>query len=215
MPSCARHPFARAVAACSRCDDAVCAECHVQARRRIFCLDCALAAAGVRTSGRSGRSAVQYRRRLNGIAPVAVPPAEIDLRDDRSRPASRPAPAAPTVTSRPEASAPPPAPTAPPPAPTARPRVAAAAPAPPPATAAPEPVPPSSPPTTTDPGRADGERRLRLLRRSVPEVTEEEAAADAAATAAWLAEATQTEVTRPPVRRPPTSKGLPTVDGPR
>lgn len=54
----------------------------MDARGRTWCIDCALAAAGVRTSGRSGRTAASHRRRLNSLTATALPIREVDLRRD-------------------------------------------------------------------------------------------------------------------------------------
>lgn len=86
MSGCVRHPFDRALTQCARCADRLCATCWVEARRRILCLDCALAAAGVRSSGRSGRSAAVSRRKLNESywdEPLVWD--EIDLREWKER----------------------------------------------------------------------------------------------------------------------------------
>lgn len=80
--SCTRHPFARVIARCVRCDDAVCRECHVEAKGRHLCLDCALALAGVRTSGRSAKAAAERRRQENrSPMPALDLPPVVDLRD--------------------------------------------------------------------------------------------------------------------------------------
>jgi hypothetical protein len=80
------HPFEAALTECARCADRLCATCWVEARRRILCVDCALAEAGVRTTGRSGKGAAQHRRKLNeslGHDPLQWD--EIDLREWKER----------------------------------------------------------------------------------------------------------------------------------
>ena len=86
MSGCVRHPFESALTQCARCADRLCASCWVEAKRKILCVDCALAMAGVKTSGRSGRSAASYRRKLNAITwdePLVWD--EIDLREWKER----------------------------------------------------------------------------------------------------------------------------------
>ena len=86
MSGCVRHPFEQALTQCARCADRLCASCWVEAKRKILCVDCALAMAGVKTSGRSGRSAASYRRKLNSITwdePLVWD--EIDLREWKER----------------------------------------------------------------------------------------------------------------------------------
>ena len=86
MSACVHHPFEAALTQCARCDDRLCATCWVEARRRILCVDCALAEGGVRTSGRSGRSAAQYRRKLNRSSETTpLVWDEIDLREWKER----------------------------------------------------------------------------------------------------------------------------------
>jgi hypothetical protein len=80
------HPFEAALTQCARCDDRLCATCWVEARRRILCVDCALAEAGVRTSGRSGKAAAQHRRKLNRAEDgTRLEWDEIDLREWKER----------------------------------------------------------------------------------------------------------------------------------
>lgn len=86
VSGCVRHPFDAALTQCARCADRLCATCWVEARRRILCVDCALAMAGVRSSGMSSRSAAIYRRKLNqasGADPLEWD--EIDLREWKER----------------------------------------------------------------------------------------------------------------------------------
>lgn len=86
MSGCVRHPFEPALTQCARCADRLCATCWVEARRRILCVDCALAMAGIRTSGMSSRSAATHRRKLNeasGTEPLEWD--EIDLREWKER----------------------------------------------------------------------------------------------------------------------------------
>lgn len=86
MSGCVHHPFESALTQCARCSDRLCATCWVEARRKVLCVDCALAMAGVRTSGRSGRGAATYRRKLNRTAfdqPLEWD--EIDLREWKER----------------------------------------------------------------------------------------------------------------------------------
>ena len=85
------HPFEAALTQCARCDDRLCATCWVEARRRILCVDCALAEGGVRTSGRSARSAAQHRRKLNRLDDTTrLEWDEIDLREWKERLATAP-----------------------------------------------------------------------------------------------------------------------------
>ncbi len=88
MSCCVHHPFEPALTQCARCDDRLCATCWVEARRRILCVDCALAEGGVRSTGRSGRSAAQYRRKLNRSAGARLEWDEIDLREWKERAAN-------------------------------------------------------------------------------------------------------------------------------
>ena len=81
MASCVRHPFEQAVDSCGRCSDSLCRDCRVEARRTTYCLDCALAAAGVKSSGRSAKTAATYRKRRNATVVVETTGEEIDLRD--------------------------------------------------------------------------------------------------------------------------------------
>ena len=86
VSGCVRHPFDSALTQCARCADRLCATCWVEAKRQILCVDCALAVAGVRSSGRSGRSAAKDRRRINESAfdgPLEWD--EIDLREWKER----------------------------------------------------------------------------------------------------------------------------------
>lgn len=83
--SCVHHPFEPALIQCSRCADRLCATCWVEARVGVLCFDCALSAAGVRSSGRSGRAAAAYRRRVNLTEADPLEWDEIDLREWRHR----------------------------------------------------------------------------------------------------------------------------------
>jgi hypothetical protein len=86
VSGCVRHPFESALTQCARCADRLCATCWVEARRKILCVDCALALAGVRSSGRSGKSAASYRRRLNESTEAGpLEWDEIDLREWKER----------------------------------------------------------------------------------------------------------------------------------
>jgi hypothetical protein len=86
VSGCVRHPFDPALTQCARCADRLCATCWVEARRTILCVDCALAMAGVRSTGRSGRTAAAHRRKLNKVfADQPLEWDEIDLREWRER----------------------------------------------------------------------------------------------------------------------------------
>jgi hypothetical protein len=86
VSGCVRHPFESALTQCARCADRLCATCWVEAKRTILCVDCALAVAGVRTSGRSARSAATFRRKLNeSTFDEPLEWDEIDLREWKER----------------------------------------------------------------------------------------------------------------------------------
>lgn len=86
MAGCVRHPFESALTQCARCADRLCATCWVEAKRTILCVDCALAVAGVRSSGRSARSAATQRRKVNeSTFDEPLEWDEIDLREWKDR----------------------------------------------------------------------------------------------------------------------------------
>ncbi len=86
MSGCVRHPFEAALTQCARCDDRLCATCWVEAKRKILCVDCALAMAGVRSGGRSGRTAATQRRKVNRtVWSEPLQWDEIDLREWKDR----------------------------------------------------------------------------------------------------------------------------------
>ena len=65
MASCVQHIFESSIARCDRCGDGLCDGCAVPVRASVLCRACALARAGVRSSGASSRSAAARRRRSN------------------------------------------------------------------------------------------------------------------------------------------------------
>jgi uncharacterized protein (DUF1800 family) len=65
VASCVQHIFETAIAQCDRCGDGLCDGCVVPVRASVLCRACALARAGVRSSGSSSRAAAARRKRVN------------------------------------------------------------------------------------------------------------------------------------------------------